>query len=73
MCPATIEIGEVERHVIEVWDRPARLRRPQRSGVTDLRAKRDAELHALGIERIVAAIVRRQLPQPRKDAETFEA
>ena len=67
------ELGEVERDVVEVRDRPAGLGGAQRPGVADLQAERDAELDALGVERVVAAVVGRQAPQPRDHAQALEA
>src|SRR5262249_56971811 len=59
------ELGKLERDAVEIGDRAARLPRAQRAGVVNLRAERDTELDAFGIERIVAPAVRRQVPQPR--------
>jgi hypothetical protein len=38
-----------------------------------LRAERDIEFDALDIERVVELVVRRQLPEPWHDAQSFEA
>jgi hypothetical protein len=53
------EVREVERDPIEIRNRTAGLRGMQRSGVPDLQTERHAELDALRVERIVAAVVRR--------------
>ena len=67
------QLGEVERDLVDVGDRPAGLRRAQRAGVADLRAERDAELDARGVERVEAAVGRRRLPQPGQHAQALEA
>ena len=74
MWPQTIDkLGEVDRHLVDVGDRPAGLRRAQRAGVADLGAERHAELDAGGVQRVVATVGRRRLPQPRHDAQPLEA
>ena len=50
----------------------ARVARPKRARVTDLQAKRNAELDALGIDRIVTTIVGWEAPEPRQLANTDE-
>ena len=67
------QLGEVDRDLVDVRDRPADLGRLQRAGVADLRAEGDAELHAGGVERVEAAVGRRGLPQPREHAQAAEA
>jgi len=66
------QFREIQRHDVQVRDRPARLRRAQRPGVADLQAERNAELDALGVQRVVAAVARRQVPQPRHHAQRPE-
>ena len=41
--------------------------------MADLRAERHAQLHTLGEQRIVAAVGRRQTPQPRHNPQPDEA
>jgi len=41
--------------------------------VPHLRTERHAELDALGVERVVAAVVRRKAPEPWDDAQALEA
>jgi hypothetical protein len=66
------QVREIERHVVEVGDRAAGLRRAQGAGVADLRAERDAQLDTLRVERVVAAVVRRPAPEPRHHAQALE-
>jgi hypothetical protein len=40
--------------------------------VADLEAKRDAQLDAFGVQRVVAAVARREVPQPRHHAQRPE-
>src|SRR5207244_9769201 len=68
-----LELRELARHVVEVRNRPAGLRGAERPRVADLQAERDAELDAFGVERVVAAIVGRQVPEPRHDAQRAES
>jgi hypothetical protein len=37
--------------------------------VANLEAKRDAKLNAFGVQRVVVPIIRRQIPEPWKNAE----
>ena len=67
------EFGKVDRHLVEVRNRPPVLRRHQRPGVTDLRAERHAEFAAFGVDRIKARVRRRQFPEPRQHAHGLEA
>jgi hypothetical protein len=67
------ELRKLEQHVVEVRDRTSGLRRAERAGVTDLRAERDPELDAGRVDRVVAAVVRRQVPDPRDDPHRDEA
>lgn len=67
------QFGEVQRDLVDVRDRPARLGGAQRSGVSDLGAERDAQLDAGGVQRVVEPVGGRQLPQPRHDPEGHEA
>ena len=41
----------------------------ERPGVAHLQTERNAKLDALGVQRIVAAIIGRQVPPPRQDAQ----
>jgi hypothetical protein len=66
-------LGEVERDLVDVGDRPSGLGGTQRTRVAGLRAERDPEVHAGREQRVVATVRRRQLPQPRHDAERDEA
>ena len=67
MCPADdLELRELIGDLVEVWNRAARVARAQRTGVPDLKAKRNAELDALGVDRVVASVVRRESPEPRE-------
>ena len=63
------EFGEFEQDRLQVGDRPAGLGGAQWTGVSDLRAERDAEFDSGLQQWIVAAVVRRQVPQPRHDAQ----
>jgi len=56
------ELGKFQRYTVEVGNGPPRLRGTKRSGVADLEAERDAKFDALGIERIVAPVIRRKVP-----------
>ncbi|HYN52102.1 MAG TPA: hypothetical protein VES62_14355 [Thermoleophilaceae bacterium] len=67
------QLREVERNLVDVWDRPPCLGRPQRPGVADLREERNIQLDARREERVVPAIRGRSLPQPRHDAQALEA
>ena len=67
------QVRELERHVVEVGDRPPRLRWLQRPRVTRLQAERHAKLRTLGVDRIVAAVVRGQVPEPGDNADRLEA
>src|SRR5262249_57948212 len=68
-----LQLWESQGDLVEVRHRPARLRRHQRPGVTDLRTERDVQLDAFDIERKVELVVRGAIPQPRHDAQRFEA
>ena len=67
------QLREVDRDLVDVGDRAPGLRRPQRARVADLRAERHAELDAGREQRVVAAVGRRRLPQPRDHAQALEA
>ena len=54
-------------------NRPAGLGGLQRPGVPDLRAERHAEIDAGGVQRVVAAVGRRRVPQPRDHPQSHEA
>jgi len=59
-----LELGEIQGHAIEVGDGATGIGFAQGSRVADLEAKGHPELDALRVERVVAAIVGRQAPQP---------
>ena len=67
------QLGELQRDGVQVGDRPARLGGAQRPGVPDLQAERDAQLDAFGVQRVVAAVAGRQVPQPRHHPQRPEA
>jgi len=67
------ELRKLERDVVEIRNRPARLGRTKRSRVADLEAEWDAELDRFGVQRLIAPIVRWQIPEPGHDAERPEA
>ena len=69
MTGDNLQLGKLERHVVEIGDWAAGLGRAQRTRVTHLQAKRRSELHALGVQRVVPAIIRREVPQPRYDSQ----
>ena len=50
--------------MVQVRDRSTGFRGAHRPGVSDLGAERDVELATRGVERVVAAVVGRQAPQP---------
>ena len=56
------ELRKVERHLVDIGNWPAVLRRAQWAGVTDLRAEGHAEFDTRGIQRVVAAVSRRRVP-----------
>ena len=58
------QIGKIERHVIEVRDRPSGFGWCKRTRMPNLEAEWDIEFDAFRIKRVIAAIVRRQIPQP---------
>ena len=64
-----LELRKFERDVIEIRDWPAGFRRTKRPRVSDLKTERDAELDTRGRQRVIAAIVGRQVSQPRHDAQ----
>ena len=68
-----LEFRKFERDVIEIRDWPAGFRRTKRPCVSDLKTERNAELDTLGIQRVIAAIVGRQAPQPRHDPQRFKS
>ena len=41
--------------------------------MSDLKTKRNAQLDALGVQRIVPAIIRRQIPQPGYDSQASKS
>ena len=59
--------------MVQVGNGTPGLRRTEGAGVADLEAERNPEFHALGVQRIVPAVVGRQVPQPRDDPESSEA
>ncbi len=67
------QLREVEGHAVEIGNRPPRLRGLQRPRVPHLKAEGNAQLHALRVERVVAPVIRRQLPQPRQHPQPHEA
>jgi hypothetical protein len=73
VTPDDLQVRELERDVVQVGNGAARLRRTERPGVTDLQAEGDAELGALGVEPVVAAVVGREVPEPGQDAQRPEA
>src|SRR5439155_25601092 len=62
------QLGELEGDTVEVGDGPSGRRGTERAGVPDLETERDPQHGAFGVERIVAAIVRWQIPEPGDDA-----
>jgi hypothetical protein len=66
------QIGKLKRYVVEIGDRPSGLGLRERAGMANLETNRDVELYALRIEGIIAAIVGRQVPQPRQKAKRPE-
>jgi len=68
-----LQLRELERDAVEIRNGPTRLGLAEGAGVANLEAERDAELDALGIEGIVAAIVRGEVPQPGYDPEGSKA
>jgi hypothetical protein len=73
MAADDAQLGKLERPMVEVRNWPPRLGWRERTGMTDLEADRDVELYALRVQRIIAAIVGRQVPQPRQNAKCPEA
>ena len=67
------QLGEVERDLVDVGDRSAGLRGTHRAGVAHLGAERHPELDAGRIQRVVAAIRGRRLPQPGNHAQPDES
>ena len=58
MTRDNLELRKLERDVIEIRDWPAGFRRTKRPRVSDLKTERNAELDTLGVQRVIAAIVR---------------
>ena len=63
------EFRKFQGDVLEVGNRAARLGWQEGTGMADLQAEGNAELDTLGLQGIVAAIVRRKIPQPGNDSE----
>ena len=66
------ELGEVQGDLVDVGDRPAGLGRAERAGVADLRAEGHPEVDAGRVQRVVATVGRRGVPQPRHDPQALE-
>src|SRR5215467_1184842 len=73
MAADNAQLGKIERDVIEVGNGPPRFGWRQRTGVTDLQTEWDVELDAFGVERVIAAVIRRQVPEPRQNAQRAKA
>lgn len=58
------EVREVEEYVVQIGDRAAGFRATERPGVSDLGAEGQAGLDAGHIDRVVAPVVWRQVPEP---------
>src|SRR5205823_3200181 len=63
------QLRELERDAVEIRNGATGLGLAEGAGVANLETERDAELDALGIEGIVAAVVRGEVPQPGYDPE----
>src|SRR6516225_7985098 len=80
LCPGIANVSRDDRQLrkiksdfVYIRDGPSGFRRTQRTGMADLGTKWDAKFDALGKQRVVASIRRRQVPKPGNDAKRLEA
>lgn len=73
MSAYDFKIGEIERDFFQIRNGASGFGGLQGPGMSDLGAERNIEFAAFGVQRVVASIIGRQVPQPRHDPKAFEA
>lgn len=72
MTTYDLQFRKLDSCDINIRDRATRLRRTERACVSYLKAYGNVQVDAFGKQGVVAAICRRQIPEPLHDAESAE-